>query len=162
MSHTLESLLHEIKVYHLVEKLDDPYDALKLMIQNKYDNISFDLELDFYINNIGVLEIKSKKYIYNYELNSMFDIVTNIESNVPIKVIFGSHINDNENLEIIKFLSTNARIFVSFYIDPNYANKHFYLKMKCYLLSNALRDKLKTSVIFTKTHRYADGQLHLL
>jgi len=164
MSHSLEALLHEIKLYHLVEKINDPYDALSLMVQNNYDNLSFDLQLDFYINNIGVLEIdkKSKKYIYNYELNGIFDIVTNIESDLPIKVIFGSHVNDSKNLEIIKFLSMHARIFISFYIDPDHVSKHFYLKMKCYLLNDALRDKLKTSTIFTKTHKYVDNLPHLL
>jgi hypothetical protein len=155
---TLDELFKSINIYHITEKINNPYEALSIMVDNTYEAVSFEYQIDFFINNISILEIDNvtKKYVYKYELNGLFDIITNIESNIPIEVLFGSSVNDNKDLEFVKFMSPYSTAYIVFYIDPD-STVDVYVKMKCYLLSNKIRDNMMQKSISTKTHKYVEG-----
>jgi len=155
----LSDILDIDNKYHIPETINHANNALEIMIKNGYNIISFDHQINFYKNNISILEIDkdTQKYIYKFEIPRMYDVITDFKSNLPIKFDFGGNILSSNDMQIIPFLAQYQQILIYFYIDPNENISTFYLKMKCYFLDTNIRKNLFTKTILTNTHKYQGG-----
>lgn len=157
----VDELLSNTEVFHINDHLINCVDALRFIIKNKHKNISFNHIIDFEIDDLEVLEFNSKleKYTYTYFFDRTVDIITDIESDVPIKFISGHTVVDTNELVIVNCLCDRQVNAIRFYVEPSFRATSFYLKAKHYILDPDITKTMRRHGAYTKNLKYHHGYL---
>jgi hypothetical protein len=138
----LDNFLSTINITHL-GIVADPYNAWQTMIYNKYDNVSFDIKIDFKINNIAIMEMnKDGNYIFSYAIqHQLVDLITNISSDVHTNIEINGILYPS-NLNLLCCDNPYAQKNIKFIISPYHTSDTFSLKLKCYIFNQKVKDFL--------------------
>ena len=138
----INDILSKFNIKH-IDDIYDEYDAFKYLQENNEQIISFTKTFNFYLNNVSILEMIDNKYIYECDkINGIFDMVSDINSNVDFKIKLCDKIYDN-NTKIITCLGGFNDKTVLFYFNNVDDNTNFFLKFKCYIFNQDLRKYIR-------------------
>ena len=59
----ITKLLNTIETHHITEDISDPFEALRIQLKHEHEHVSFDYQVEYYVNNISVLQIDEKSDI---------------------------------------------------------------------------------------------------
>ena len=163
------------------------YGDVKMMYKHKYDTVFFYFNKTLnmpalHTSKLDVFRIKTgsliydsdiKMYVYNYEClgSCSADIITDIKSNVPVKLKYNDNLSDvDEDFKLYNFLSPYCRKSFNFYFDPvlfmhpshgeatEPKKVELNFSMRCYILNDTVKKTLyKKNSIHTKSHIYSNG-----
>lgn len=180
----LDKILREENPIYL-QSITNVDDAVKIMHLYNYDNVFFD-----FIKTVNIpecvctdfdkyyLDDESGSYVYIYDelFPSYADIITDIKSDVPVKLNYGGNVcNIDENLKLYNFLSPFCSKSFNFYFNPlecdmekqfdyssnNPTPREFKFSMRCYILNENVKkifyglDEIKTTM-----HVYSNGMIN--
>ena len=159
--------------------------AVKMMYTHTYDNVFFYFNktlnmpalhtsrLDKFKCKSGVLIYDSDigMYVYNYEVffSCYADIITDIKSNVPVKLKYNDNLSDvDEDFKLYNFLSPYCSKSFNFYFDPvlftdlsgqDVPKKvELNFSMRGYILNDTIKKTFcEKNSIHTKSHIYSNG-----
>lgn len=147
----LGKLLSTTPIFHVKEEIHNIRDAVNYKTNHGIKNISFDYSTSFYVDDrMTEIDNQSKKLIYIYNLyNSNYNVITNISSNVPIKILMGNIEIDTGSTYLAPYLAANRENVIKFYMPSEVAT--ITLKMKCYILDKSISCMLRNHAIYTKS-----------
>ena len=150
----LVEFLNNTPIFHIKEEIHNLKNATDYKTHYNLKHISFDYSTSFYVDDrMTEIDCESKKLIYIYNLyNSNHSIITNIDSNVPIKVFIGNLEIDTNNTYIAPYLAANRENVIKFYMPSEVST--IKLKINCYILDKEICGMLKSHVIYTKNITY--------
>ena len=135
-------------------------------------------------SNIDVFKIKKEcksgvlmydsdigMYVYNYDglFSCHADIITDIKSNVPVKLKYNDNLSDvDEDFKLYNFLSPYCSKSFNFYFDPVLFTElsgpevptkvELNFSMRCYILKDSVKKTFyRENSIHTKSHIYSNG-----
>lgn len=164
-------------------------DAVKIMYTHKYDNVFFYFNKTLNMpalhkSKLDVFRIKKeskrgsliydsdiKMYVYNYDClgSCSADIITDIKSNVPVKLKYNDKLSDvDEDFKLYNFLSPYCSKSFNFYFDPVLfidlsgpevpKKVELNFSMRCYILNDTVKKTFyEKNSIHTKSHIYSNG-----
>jgi hypothetical protein len=149
-------------------------EAIKFMHIHKYNSICFDFNKTLklpalstegiYGSTSGLLifDRDLKKYIYNYDelFSTYIDLITDIKSScASVKLKYNENISDiTTDFKLYNFLSQFQRKSLNFYFTSQPTeNEELHFSMRCYILTDDLKSKLKRKICSTTTHTYSGG-----
>ena len=161
----LEEILRKANAVYL-KNITNLTDAVKMMHLYKYDNVFFDFNKTLNLpesNEDGqfYLDDDTGLYVYNYDglFPTYADIITDIKSNVPVKLKYGANISDiDANFKLYNLLSPFCSKSFNFYFAKKTENREFSFSMRCYILNEPAKQIFyDLGTIKTITHTYSGG-----
>ena len=169
--------------------LKDITDAVKMMYTHTYDNVFFYFNKTLnmpalHTSRLDVFKIKKEcksgvlmydsdigMYVYNYDglFSCHADIITDIKSNVPVKLKYNDNLSDvDEDFKLYNFLSPYCSKSFNFYFDPVLFTElsgpevptkvELNFSMRCYILKDSVKKTFyRENSIHTKSHIYSNG-----
>ena len=154
--------------------------AIKMMYTHTYDNVFFyfnktlnvpALQTSNLDTKSGLLIYDSKIGMYVYNYDGMFscysDIITDISSNVPVKLKYNDNLSDvDKDFKLYNFLSSHCRKSFNFYFDPALFTSdqdvpkkvELNFSMRCYILNDEIKNIFyRKNSINTPSHIYLNG-----
>lgn len=175
----------ELKEAIFLKDITNITDAVKIMYTHTYDNVFFYFnktlnmpalhtsKLDVFECKSGVLMYDSDigMYVYNYDglFSCHADIITDIKSNVPVKLKYNDNLSDvDEDFKLYNFLSPYCSKSFNFYFDPVLFTElsgpevptkvELNFSMRCYILKDSVKKTFyRENSIHTKSHIYSNG-----
>ena len=164
-------------------------DAVKIMYTHTYDNVFFYFNKTLnmpalHTSRSDVFRIKKEcksgllmydsdigMYVYNYDglFSCHADIITDIKSNVPVKLKYNNNLSDiDEDFKLYNFLSPYCSKSFNFYFDPVLFTDltgpevpkkvELNFSMRCYILNDTVKKTFYgENSIHTKSHIYSNG-----
>jgi hypothetical protein len=133
-------------------------DAMLLLVSNPQNNkvVKYDVNKEFFINNIGVMEVVNGFVLFDYAFRDG-DIVSNIEANVPFDLVIGGAVYNGNN-RVLPCICQYHETKIRFYLDPNNLPNRIESTYTVSLLSPDLRSSLSQEpVVLCDDLRYANG-----
>ena len=158
-------------------------DSVKMMYTHTYDNVFFYFNktlnmpalhtsrLDVFRSGVLMYDSDIGMYVYNYDrlFSCHADIITDIKSNVPVKLKYNDNLSDvDEDFKLYNFLSPYCSKSFNFYFDqvlftelsgPEVPTKvELNFSMRCYILKDSVKKTFyRENSIHTKSHIYSNG-----
>ena len=167
-----DEILKDVGLIYLKD-IKTASDAVKMMNTHNYDSVFFDFNKTIRLpslttpdqytqdDNSGLLIFDSDIGLYVYNCDELFpycaDMITDIESVVPVKLKYNNNIsNITADFKLYNFLTPYYSKSFNFYFDEcPLENEELNFSMRCYILSDKVKNLFyRHNLIHTSSHIY--------
>lgn len=142
MATYLNQVLSGVETVHLLQA-NTFVEALQALIDLDARAVSFTIQKEYRVNNIGVLEVRDGQFIFEVPINYEVDLCSNFVSNVPIEVYVGIElVPSTETVVLTNSVYSSKKVV--FVLPPQNVPNSIFLSYKATLLDPELREAVSS------------------